>query len=38
MQCLIEMINMSEEEDELKNGIKDNILDLAFDSNGTHVL
>lgn len=38
MQCLIEMINMPEEEEELKNGIQDHIIDLAFDSNGTHVL
>ncbi len=38
MQCLIEMINMPEEEDELKEGIKDHIVDLAFDANGTHVL
>jgi hypothetical protein len=38
MQCLIEMINMPEEEDELKEGIKSHIIDLAFDANGTHVL
>jgi len=38
MQCLIEMINMPEEEEELKQGIKDQIVDLAFDANGTHVL
>lgn len=38
MQCLIEMINMPEEENELKDGIQSHIVDLAFDSNGTHVL
>eukprot|EP00347_Sterkiella_histriomuscorum_P005046 403358108 len=38
MQCLIEMINMPEEEEELKKGIQDHIIDLAFDGNGTHVL
>lgn len=38
MQCLIEMINMPEEEQELKLGIENHIIDLAFDSNGTHVL
>lgn len=38
MQCLIEMINMPDEEEELKQGIKDQIVDLAFDANGTHVL
>lgn len=38
MQCLIEMINMPEEEEELKNGIQDHVIDLAFDANGTHVL
>jgi hypothetical protein len=38
MQCLIEMVNMPDEEEALKNGIKDNVIDLAFDPNGTHVL
>jgi hypothetical protein len=38
MQCLIEMINMPEEENELKEGIKTHIVALAFDPNGTHVL
>ena len=38
MQCLIEMINMPEEEEALKNGIKEHVIDLAFDANGTHVL
>lgn len=38
MQCLIEMINMPEEEDELKAGIEDKVIPLAFDANGTHVL
>lgn len=38
MQCLIEMINMPEEEAELREGIKVHIIDLAFDPNGTHVL
>ena len=38
MQCLIEMINMPEEEEELKEGIKGYVIDLAFDANGTHVL
>ncbi len=32
------MINMPEEEDEIKDGIKDHILKLAYDSNGNHVL
>lgn len=38
MQCLIEMINMPDEEDALKSSIKDHIIDFAFDANGTHVL
>lgn len=38
MQCLIEMVNMPEEEEELKMGITNHIIDLAFDANGTHVL
>ena len=38
MQCLIEMINMPEEEAELREGVKVHIVDLAFDPNGTHVL
>jgi hypothetical protein len=38
MQCLIEMINMVEEEHELREGMKDKIIPLAFDANGTHVL
>lgn len=38
MQCLIEMINMPEEEEALKSGIKDHIVSLALDHNGTHVL
>ena len=29
---------MPDEEEELKQGIKDHIVDLAFDANGTHVL
>jgi hypothetical protein len=29
---------MPEEEEELKAGIKNHIVDLAFDPNGTHVL
>lgn len=29
---------MPDEENELKDGIKDHIIDLAFDGNGTHVL
>jgi hypothetical protein len=32
------MVNMPEEEEELKQGIQAHILDLAFDPNGTHVL
>jgi hypothetical protein len=32
------MINMPDEEEELKEGIKDHIIELAFDQNGTHVL
>ena len=38
MQCLIEMINMPEEEEILKKGIQTHVIDLAFDANGTHVL
>lgn len=38
MQCLIEMINMGAEEEELKDGIRQNVIPLAFDPNGTHVL
>jgi len=38
MQCLIEMINMPEEQDLLRQAIEPHILDLAFDQNGTHVL
>ena len=38
MQCLIEMINMPDEEEELKLGIQNHIIDLAYDINGTHVL
>ena len=38
MQCLIEMINMPEEEEELKKGIETHVIDLAFDQHGTHVL
>lgn len=32
------MINMPEEEEELKAGIEDKVIPLAFDANGTHVL
>jgi predicted nucleotide-binding protein (sugar kinase/HSP70/actin superfamily) len=32
------MVNMPEEEEELKLGIQDYVIDLAFDANGTHVL
>lgn len=38
MQCLIEMINMPEEEAALKKGIEGYVKQLAFDANGTHVL
>jgi hypothetical protein len=38
MQCLIEMVNMPEEEEELREGIRDHVINLAFDQNGTHVL
>ena len=38
MQCLIEMINMTEEEFALKDAIKDHVIPLSFDPNGTHVL
>lgn len=38
MQCLIDMINLPEEEDELEECIKDHVIDLAFDGNGCHVL
>lgn len=29
---------MADEEEELKNSIKDIVIDLAFNANGTHVL
>jgi len=32
------MINLTEEENELEEGIKDHIIELAFDANGNHVL
>lgn len=32
------MINMETEEDELRIGISDKVIPLAFDANGTHVL
>lgn len=32
------MINMGAEEEELKDGIRQNVIPLAFDPNGTHVL
>ena len=32
------MINMPEEQHEIELGIKDNILDMAFDANANHVL
>jgi hypothetical protein len=32
------MINMPQEEFELKEGLKNHVVDLAFDQNGTHVL
>ena len=32
------MINMPEEEEELKEGIRNHVIDLSFDGNGTHVL
>lgn len=38
MQCLIEMVNMPDEEAELRQSITAHILPLAFDPNGTHVL
>ncbi len=38
MQCLIEMVNMGAEEEELREGIRNNVIKLAFDPNGTHVL
>lgn len=38
MQCLIEMINMTEEEVALKEAIQSHVIPLSFDLNGTHVL
>ena len=38
MQCLIEILNMPEEEKLLQEMIEGNIMDLAKDANGTHVL
>ena len=38
MQCLIEMINMGSESEELQEGIQGHVIELAFDPHGTHVL
>ena len=38
MQCLIEMVNMPEEEEELQRGIEGIVIKLALNPFGTHVL
>ena len=38
LQSLIEIINMPAEEDLVKESVKDFILTLSFDVNGTHVM
>ncbi len=38
MQCLIEMINTPQEEKDLREGIKPNVIDMVFNLNGTHVI
>ena len=38
MQSLIQMINLEEEEQILEEAIKDQIVDMAFEPNATHVL
>lgn len=38
MQSLIQLINMEEEEQTLEDAIRDNVICLSFDPNGTHVL
>ena len=38
MQCLIEMVNMPDEEAALRDAITGKVVDLCFDPNGTHVL
>lgn len=38
MQCLIDMINMPEEEKAMEEAIQNHVLELAFDPNGNHVL
>lgn len=38
MQCMIDMINLPEEQNEIEKGIKEYVLDMAFDANANHVL
>lgn len=38
MQCMIDMINMPEEEDEIQQGVSQFITQMAFDQNANHVL
>jgi len=38
VQCLIEIVNLKEEEEVIKEAVKNDILKLAYDSNSTHVL
>jgi len=38
MQSLIQLINMEAEEKQLETAVMDNVIELSFDPNGTHVL
>eukprot|EP00347_Sterkiella_histriomuscorum_P003327 403364711 len=38
MQCMIDMINMPEEQHEIQEGVVNHILDMAYDINANHVL
>ncbi len=38
LQSMIEIINMPGEEELVKEAVKDNILRLSYDINGTHVI
>jgi hypothetical protein len=38
LQSMIEIINMTGEEELVKEAVKDNILRLSYDVNGTHVI
>jgi hypothetical protein len=38
MQCLIDMISMPEEEFEIEDGLKNNVMAMCFDANANHVI